>query len=108
MAGAIGAALGGLDAAIREVVARWVADRPAAGGLADVLQSHFQHLSDLCAGEEPCGFAFARKGRNRGPLPWSQIRPGDHGAARARSSRSRRAGWAVQIAAELDADPVRL
>src|SRR5271167_2266417 len=69
MSGAIGAALRRLNAAIDEILARWIAERPSAGAFADVLEPHPQHFSDLGLGKEPCRLPFAREGGDDGPRP---------------------------------------
>jgi hypothetical protein len=117
MAGAIGLAFGRREPAISEISASRIAERPPAGGFANVLETQPQHLSDL-------GFAIAP--RRPPPLPGRETASGGGvgalvigvvprvmssgrplGATRARRRRLRRGG-APSAATELDPDPARL
>ena len=65
MAGAIGAAVGRLEAAVGEIAARRIAERPSAGGAPDLLKAQSSHLTDLGGGERPCRTSdrlFVRRG----------------------------------------------
>ena len=102
MAGAVGAALRRLNAAIDKLLARRIANRPSAGVLANVLKPNLQHLADLRFGEEPCGLPLARDGGNKSAPP-QRFGARDRGTARPLGDRSRRAGrGAMDIAGELD------
>ena len=54
MPGAILAAVGWLEAAIGEIAARRIAERPSAGGAPDLLKAHPSHLPDPGVGEREC------------------------------------------------------
>ena len=108
MARAIGAALRRLNAAIDEILAGWIPDRPSAGAFADLLESHLQHLSDLGFGERPCRLPLARDGGDGGALP-QRLCASDRWSTRPLCDRPRRSERrTMDMAGKLDADPVRL
>ena len=99
MSGAIGAALRRLDAAINELLARRIADRPPAGVFADLLEPDLQHLSDLRFGEDPGWLPLARDGGNGGAPP-ERLRARNRGTTRPLRDRSRRRGgeqWMLPV-----------
>src|SRR6202042_1548681 len=109
MSGAIGAALRGLHAAIGEFLACRVANWPAASAFVDLLQPELQHFPDLGLGERPCGLPFALDGGNSGSLPRRSVDASDRRPAGSPRARPRSSGRrAMDVAGELDADPVRL
>src|SRR5271167_4213926 len=69
MAGAIGAAWRRLEAAIGEILAQRIAERPSAVDVADVREPDPLHLADLRPGENPSRLSrFTRESRTRAGL----------------------------------------
>ena len=106
MAGAIGAALCRLDAAIGEFLTCRVADRPAARAFADFLEPDLQHLADLGLGEGPCRFPLARDGGDSGPFPQRSAGAAIAGR-RGRSALGREARGAKQWMLPVSLTPIR-
>src|SRR5271154_2429987 len=77
MAGAIGASRRNLEAAISEILARRIAERPSAVAVADCLEINPPHLSDSRLGKDPCRLPLPFTGQGRDE---DRISPGGAGA----------------------------